>query len=107
VTEGLPEKIAWQPRGRAGRVTRPANAASATRGGEAPPFYIARKTTFASQVRQRTGRGGTSAADTETIRDPGSYPLRDIPGNVAGPVLQHRPSETPPMLRTELEGLAM
>lgn len=35
------------------------------------------KTALASQVRQRTGRGRTAAADTATSWDPGSYPLRD------------------------------
>ncbi len=46
--------------------------------------------------------------------DPGPQPLRTAlsaqkaktnPGNTAGPVLPHRPSETPPVLRNHREGL--
>jgi hypothetical protein len=53
------------------------------------------KTTFASRVREHTGRGTTSAAGTKRSGIP---PVTHcaIPGNAVGPVLQHRPDGTPP-----------
>jgi len=59
-------------------------------------IYQPAKTTLASQVRKRTGRGTTSAAGTETIRDPGSYPLRDTPDTPLGRCCNTGPTEHHP-----------
>ena len=76
-------------------------------GGEALPFQLARDDRIRFHCAEAYGpwlniRG--------VIRnDPGSWPLPTAwyPGHTAGPVLQHRPSETLPRLTSEREGLAM
>jgi hypothetical protein len=54
------------------------------------------KTTLASQVRKRTGRGTTSAAGTKTIWDPGSHPLLDTPETPSGRCCNTDPTEHHP-----------
>ncbi len=75
--------------------------------GEALPFHSARDDRIRFRCAEACApwlhiHGGNHV-------DPGSRQpsAACYPGHTAGPVLPHRPSETPPLLWTELEGLAM
>ena len=59
-------------------------------------FHQPAKTASASLVPKRTGRGSTSAAETATIRDPGSYPLRDTPDTLLGRCCNTDPAQHHP-----------
>jgi len=75
--------------------------------GEALPFHLARQ----DRIRFRCAEacGPWLYIHGNNRDEPGSQQpsAARYPGHAAGPVLQHRPSETPPKLWTELEGLAM
>jgi len=96
VTRWLPKKIACQLTGRAGRGNSADAGRPGTRGGEHRHISQTAKTTLASQMRKRTGRGTTSAADTKTVRDPASYPLRDGPDTPTGRCCNTDPTEHHP-----------
>ena len=74
---------------------------------EALPFPPARK----DRIRFRCAEANGPWLNIRgvTRNDPGSrrLPTARYPGHNAGPVLQHRPSETPPRLRSEQEGLVL
>jgi hypothetical protein len=76
-------------------------------GGEALPFLLASK----DRIRFRCAEacGPWLYIHGSNRNDPGSAPpsAAPYPGHAAGPVLQHRPSETLPRLTSEREGLAM
>jgi hypothetical protein len=97
VTRRLPKKARVPAQGaRAGRGTRLTGAARDARRGGHCHICKPAKTTFASPVRMRTGRGTTSAADTKTIWDPAGYPLRDSPQTPTGRCCNTDPTEHHP-----------
>ena len=75
--------------------------------GEALPFHLARHDRIRFRCAEPCAPWLYIHGDNRA--EPGSRQLSAAryPGHAAGPVLQHRPSETPPKLWTELEGLAM
>jgi hypothetical protein len=74
---------------------------------EALPFHLARKDRIrfhcAEAYRPRLYIRGSNRNDLGFPR----LSAARYPGHAAGPVLQHRPNETLPRLRSEREGLAM
>ena len=78
--------------------------------GEALPFHLARQDRIRFRCAEAaTPRGPWLYIHGDNRDEPGTRQptAARYPGHAAGPVLQHRPSETPPKLWTELEGLAM
>ena len=75
-------------------------------GGEALPFQLARKDRIRFHCAEACGPWLYIHGSNRN--DPGSTPpsAARYPGHTAGPVLQHRPSETLPRLWSEQEGLA-
>jgi hypothetical protein len=95
------------PKARTGRL-RVAPAATWSReGGEALPFHLARKDRIRFHCAEAYGpRLYIRGSNRNDLGFPRLSAAR-YPGHAAGPVLQHRPSETLPRLRSEREGLAM
>jgi hypothetical protein len=79
----------------------------AAREGEALPFQLTRSYRTRPRSAEIGGRWllihGSNHTDPERAPTIGAL----SPGHTAGPVLQHRPSETLPRLWSEQEGLAM
>jgi hypothetical protein len=98
VTRRLPKKDRVPAQGGARRpreLRSQARPRDARRGGHCHICKPA-KTTFASPVRMRTGRGTTSAADTKTIWESAGYPLRDGPETPTGRCCNTDPTEHHP-----------
>ena len=76
-------------------------------GGEALPFPLARNDRIHFRCAEACGPWLYIHGSKRNERDPAPPSAAPSPGHTAGPVLQHRPSETPPGLWTELDGLAM
>jgi len=76
------------------------------REGRALPFQLARKDRI--RFRYAEASGPWLRIHGSDRNDPGTAPPSGAPspGHTAGPVLQHRPSETLPRLWTEREWLA-
>jgi len=76
-------------------------------GGEALPFHLARKDRIRFHCAEACGpRLYIRGSNRDDLGFPRLSAAR-YPGHAAGPVLQHRPSETLTRLRSEQEGLAM
>ena len=104
---GYRRQIACQRQARAGTTEVVRQRRPGRTGGEALPFHLARENRIRFRCAEACGpwlyiRGVNR-------NDPGSPRLSAAryPGRTAGPVLQHRPSETLPRLKSEREGLAM
>jgi len=92
------------------RTGRPRVAPAATwprEGGEALPFHLARKDRIRFHCAEAYGpRLYIRGINRNDLGYPRLSTAR-YPRHTAGPVLQHRPSETLPRLRSEQEGLAI
>jgi hypothetical protein len=87
--------------------TRLADAARVREEGRALLYLLAREDNFRFPDAQARGpRHGIRGRQRNNLGAGQSSAAR-YPGNAAGPVLQHRPSGTPPKLWTEPKGLAM
>lgn len=104
---GYRQHAAWQLWPVSGRLGSRPPQSLAAREGEALPFRLTRD----HRIRLRCAEigGWRPLAHGSNRNDPGLLaPLgASYPGHTAGPVLQHRPSETLPRLWNEQEGLAM
>ena len=91
---------------RTGRPHSPSAGPGYVREGRALPFQLARKDRI--RFRYAEASGPWLRIHGSDHDDPGTAPPSGAPypGHTAGPVLQHRPSETLPRLWTEREGLA-
>ena len=74
---------------------------------EALPFHLARPDRIRFRCAGACGPWPCIHGDNRDNPGPRQPSAARYPGHAAGPVLQHRPSETLPRLWTELEGLAM
>ena len=82
-------------------------AAPARDEGRAPPYLSAREDHFRFPGAQPHEPWPDIRGRHEDDLGSRQLSAARYPGHAAGPVLQHRPSGTPPKLWTELEGLAM
>jgi hypothetical protein len=75
--------------------------------GEALPFQLARKDRIRFHCAEAYGPWLYIRGSNRNVLGFPRLSAAPSPGHAAGPVLQHRPSETLPRLWSEQEGLAM